>query len=79
SSDTFSGNYSDLASVPSTFTPEEHGSEAHSEDLYPKTDTDPSESNLSGGEAWFRTDTGEWRGYNGTNFVTFDVTADSSS
>ncbi|ELZ05586.1 hypothetical protein, partial [Natrialba aegyptia] len=29
SSDTFSGNYSDLASVPSTFTPEEHGNDAH--------------------------------------------------
>jgi hypothetical protein len=41
-----------------------------------RVSTDPDESALSGGEVWFRTDTGAWRGYDGTNFVTFDVTLD---
>lgn len=39
--------------------------------------SDPAESDLEGGEMWFRTDTNEWRGYDGGSYVTFDVTADS--
>lgn len=38
-------------------------------------DSDPAESQLSGGEIWF--DGTDWRGYDGTSYVTFDVTADA--
>lgn len=42
-----------------------------------RLDEDPSEAELEGGEMWFRTDTGEWRGYDGDGYVTFDTTADA--
>lgn len=38
-------------------------------------DADPAESELDGGEVWF--DGTNWRGYDGTSFVTFDTTADA--
>jgi hypothetical protein len=41
-----------------------------------RVSSDPPAGDLEGGEVWFRTDTNEWRGYDGTGFVTFDVTAD---
>lgn len=41
-----------------------------------RLDADPDEAALDGGEMWFRTDTEEWRGYDGADFVTFDVTVD---
>ena len=36
--------------------------------------SDPDEGDLKGGEIWFRTDTDEWRGYDGSDYVTLDVT-----
>ena len=38
---------------------------------------DPDEADLDGGEIWFDTDTNAYRGYDGTDFVTIDVTADA--
>ena len=38
---------------------------------------DPAEAALEGGEIWFRTDTNEWRGYDGTAFGTLDFSADA--
>lgn len=42
-----------------------------------RRDDDPSEGDLDGGEVWFNTSDDDWRGYDGTDFVTFDTTADS--
>ncbi|MFW6435546.1 MAG: hypothetical protein ACOCY1_04125 [Halovenus sp.] len=41
-----------------------------------RVESDPSEGDLEGGEIWYRTDTDEWRGYDGSGYVTFDVTPD---
>ncbi|SIS00299.1 hypothetical protein SAMN05421858_5114 [Haladaptatus litoreus] len=38
---------------------------------------DPDASELDGGEIWFRSDTSEWRGYDGTSFGTIGFTADA--
>ncbi|WP_137288837.1 hypothetical protein [Natronorubrum halophilum] len=38
---------------------------------------DPPEAILEGGERWFNTTDNEFRGYDGTSFVTFDTTADA--
>jgi len=38
---------------------------------------DPPAGNLEGGEMWFNTAQNAWRGYDGSSFVTFDVTADA--
>ncbi|PGF16177.1 hypothetical protein CP556_08670 [Natrinema sp. CBA1119] len=39
--------------------------------------SDPPAGNLEGGEMWFNTTDGAWRGYDGSSYVTFDVTADA--
>lgn len=38
-------------------------------------DADPDESELEGGEIWFNGT--DWRGYDGSSYVTFDTTADA--
>lgn len=40
-------------------------------------DSDPDEADLEGGEIWFRSDTSEWRSYDGTNYGTIGFTADA--
>lgn len=41
-----------------------------------RVDGDPPEGDLEGGELWFDTDAGAYRGYDGTDYVTVDVTPD---
>ncbi|WP_436344504.1 hypothetical protein [Natronorubrum sp. FCH18a] len=38
---------------------------------------DPAAGNLEGGEMWFNTTDSAWRGYDGSSYVSFDVTADA--
>ena len=38
---------------------------------------DPNEGDLEGGEVWFDTETNTYRGYDGTAYVTIDVTPDA--
>lgn len=42
-----------------------------------RRDGDPSEDDLEGGEIWFDTATNTYRGYDGTSYVTLDVTEDA--
>ena len=40
-------------------------------------DGDPPESELAAGAIWYNTETDEWRGYDGTDVVTFNTSADA--
>jgi len=42
-----------------------------------RVDADPPEGDLEGGEVWFRTDTNEFRAYNGNSYGTLGFTADA--